>query len=229
MLREGERVANAANHLYSKVPVAIARGQLSLMRERPSDVVRMMEPVVVTCRENNFAGQTMRALTVLGLALTQDGRPADAVPLLEEAIALQEAADAFVDRARWTWALADALRRGGRLTDAEAAARRALDFARRSGERAQEACTLVVLGEIAADQGDVAVSEEHVEAARVHAEALGLLPLVAQCRLVRGILARRAGKEAAARDEIAAAAATFRAMDARYWAEQAEAELIALA
>jgi class 3 adenylate cyclase/tetratricopeptide (TPR) repeat protein len=224
MLRDGERVATAANHLYSRIPIAIARGQLSLMRDPPADTVRAMEPVVATCRENHFAGQTMRALTVLGLALVQDGRPADAVPLLEEAIALQEAADAFVDRARWTGALADALRRAGRLADAEATARRALDFARRSGERAQEASARLVLGEIAADQDDFAAAEEHAEAARAQAQALGLRPLVAQCHLFRGLLARRAGQLASAREALSAAATLFRDIGARHWVELAEAE-----
>jgi tetratricopeptide (TPR) repeat protein len=46
LIDEGERVAAAANHLYSRAPVAVARGHLLLQTASPADVARAMEPVV---------------------------------------------------------------------------------------------------------------------------------------------------------------------------------------
>jgi Tetratricopeptide repeat len=47
----------------------------------------------------------MRTLTALGQAYSAVGRAADAVPLLREAIELQEKAGAFVNRSLWVRAL----------------------------------------------------------------------------------------------------------------------------
>ena len=166
MLREAERVANAVNHLYSKVPVAITRGLLLLQTGRASDVIRLLEPVVALCRDNNFAGQTMRALTALAQAYMSEGRPDDAVPIVQEAIALQEAAGAFVDRAYWVRILGEAYRRDGQLDEAETTARRALEFAGRHGERLQEAWVHALL-----DRKSTRLNSSHSSPSRMPSSA----------------------------------------------------------
>jgi class 3 adenylate cyclase/tetratricopeptide (TPR) repeat protein len=225
LLRQGERVANAANHLYSKVPLAIARGLLLLQRGSPADVVALLEHVVATCRENKFVGQMMRALTVLGQAVALEGRAADAVPLVQEAVALQEQAAAFVDRAWWLRTLADAERRAGRLQEADETARTALDFARRNGERGQEAWTHLALADIARERGDVAAAEAHVEEARAAALEFGMRPLVAHCHARLATLYRRIGREPESRQHFTTATAMFREIGMAYWLEEAEREM----
>jgi len=54
-------------------------------------------------------------------------------------------------------------------------------------------------------------------------------PLVAHCHLGVGRLSRRTGKRELARDHLATATTMYREMDMRYWLEQAEAEMRALA
>jgi tetratricopeptide (TPR) repeat protein len=136
---------------------------------------------VATCRENNFVGQTMRALTILGHGYALVDRAADAVPLLKEAIELQTGAGAFVDRARWVRTLADIYRRAGQLDDADATAQAALEFARCHGEASNEAWIHALFGDIALDRGEAEAARRHFEEARRLAETLGMRPLVTSC------------------------------------------------
>ena len=225
LVQQGERVANAVNHVYSKVPLAIARGQLGLQIGRPAEVVKLLEPVVAVCRENNFVGQTMRALTVLGHGYTLEGRPHEAVPLLKEAIALQEAAGAFVDRALWVRTLGEAYRRAGQLEEAEATSRSALEFAQRHGERAQEAWVHALRGDIAADRDDHESARRALAEARRAASELGMRLLVAYCHLGLGRLYRRTGTRQQAHAHLTTATTMYREMDMRLWLEKAEALL----
>jgi len=181
LLGRGEAVASAANHLYSTVPLAIMRGRLLLEAGDTPGAIRVLEPAVAVCREHKFAGQTMRALTPLGEAYTAAGRAGEAVPLLREAIALQEAAGAFVTRALWVRTLAEALRCVGRLDEAATTAQSALDFAVRLGERGNEAWTHFVLAEIAADRGRVAEAREHLAFACEASGRLEMSRLAARC------------------------------------------------
>jgi class 3 adenylate cyclase/tetratricopeptide (TPR) repeat protein len=209
LLRRGEAAAGAANHLYSKMPLSVTRGRLLLLRGEVTEAIRVMEPVVAVCRENNFVGQTMRALTVLGEAYALAGRAPEAVPILQEAIELQERAAAFIDRALWVRALADAYRRAGRLDEAERTARSALDFATRHGEQGNEAWAHFVMGEIAADARDDASARGHMEHARAMASRLGMQPLVAHCEAGLAAIAARAGAKDEARAHLEAARRLF--------------------
>jgi tetratricopeptide (TPR) repeat protein len=116
----------------------------------------------------------------------------EAVPLLREAIALQEAAGAFVNRALWVRTLAEALRATGQLDEAEATAQSALDFAVRQGEKGNEGWTRLVLGEIAADRGKVEEARDHLTYARDLADRLAMKRLIARCdRFLAAVAARQ--------------------------------------
>jgi len=228
LIRRGEHVASAADHLYSKVVLAIARGRV-LLRQSPADVIGPLEGTVAACREKKFAGQTMRALTALGQAYGLVGRPAEGIPLLEEAIELQEQAGAFVDRAFWTRVLAG-LHLGARnLEKAQATAETALGFARRHGERGNEAWTHRVLGQVMTERGGRDEAIRHFETAQGLADQLGMRPLVAHCHLGLGKLYRRTGKRDEAREHLTTATTMYREMGMRFWLEQAEAEMRELA
>ncbi|HYE90087.1 MAG TPA: tetratricopeptide repeat protein, partial [Terriglobales bacterium] len=181
-VRRGARAVDLANHLYSRVPLAIADGLVLLHDGKPMDAVRVLESAVAICRENRFAGQTMIALTVLGHAYTAVGRAAEAIPLVHEAIALQEKAEAFVDRAWWLRTLGEAHRRAGQLAEAEPAAQSALSFARRHGEAGHEAWVSALMGDIAADRGDRESAIRHYEDGERRATALEMELLAAYCR-----------------------------------------------
>jgi class 3 adenylate cyclase/tetratricopeptide (TPR) repeat protein len=224
LVGRGERAVNAANHLYSRVPLAIARGHLLLHQGRPAEIIATLEPAVAICRENRFVGQTMIALTLLGHGYALAGRAPEAVPLLQEAIALQEKAAAFVNRAWWVRILGEAYRRAGQLDEAETTARSALEFARRHGERGNEAWIHALRGDIAADRGDVDRARVHFEDSHQLASALGMRPLVAHGHVSRGMLDRRTGRTDDAREHFRSAATLFREMQMRGWLEQLDTE-----
>ena len=54
-------------------------------------------------------------------------------------------------------------------------------------------------------------------------------PLVAHCHLGLGKLDRRTGRREQAREHLSTATTMYRAMDMRFWLEQAEAEMGGLA
>jgi len=227
LIPRGEHVANAADHLYSKAVLAIARGRV-LLRQNPNDVIAPLEATVATCREKKFAGQTMRALTVLGQAYGLVGRPADGIPLVKEAIELQETAGAFVDRALWTRVLAWLYLRGGNLSEAETTAETALRFAQRHGERGNEAWIHWLLGQAMAERDERDAAIRRFEMAQGLADQLGMRPLIAHCHLGLGKLYSRTGDREQAQGHLTAAITMYREMDMRFWLEKAETERAAL-
>jgi len=228
LIRRGEHVANAADHLYSKVVLAIERSRM-LLRQNPNDVIAPLEATVTTCREKKFAGQTMRALTVLGQAYGLVGRPADGIPLVKEAIELQETAGAFVDRALWTRVLAGLYLRVGNLSEAETTAETALRFAQRHGERGNEAWIHWLLGHAMAERDERDAAIRRFEMAQGLADQLGMRPLIAHCHLGLGQLCSRSGDRQQAQGHLTTATTMFREMNVQFWLEQAEAELARLA
>ena len=86
----------------------------------------------------------------LGAAYALAGRTAEALPLLEEAVAQAMAMRYLWDHAlRVIW-LSEAYLLAGRLDEAGAQAQRALEFARAHQERGHPAYALWLLGEVAA-------------------------------------------------------------------------------
>jgi class 3 adenylate cyclase/tetratricopeptide (TPR) repeat protein len=224
LVRRGEQVARAVDHLYSKLVLTIARGRV-LLRQTPADVIAPLEATVATCREKSFAGQTMRALTVLGQAYGLVGRPGEGIPLVAEAIELQQQAGAFVDRALWTRVLAQLHLEAGNPQEAETTAETALAFARRHGERGNEAWSDLVLGQVIIERGARDDASRPIHAAQALAEQLGMRPLIAHCHLGLGKLHRRTDKREEAREHLATATTMYREMGMTYWLEKAEAEM----
>jgi len=188
LIERGERVANAADHLYSKVPLGVARGQVLFRRGLLEEAVRVLEAEVATCRQKKFAGQLMLALQWLGLAYAEIGRAPEGIPLVREAIELQEKAGAFVNRASMIGKLAEIYVRAGHLDLAEATAREGLGFAARHRERGYEAHLWWVLGEIARRGGERDAAARHFEVGRAIADELGLRPLTERCHQSLGEL-----------------------------------------
>ena len=115
----------------------------------------------------------------------------------------------------------------GQPAEAFAHAHQALGLARDRKQRAFEALTLRLLATIAAcpDRFEPETGEVHARQALALATELQMRPLVAHCHLDLGMLQRRGGKLAEAREDIATAMAMFEAMGMTAWREKAEAEL----
>jgi class 3 adenylate cyclase/tetratricopeptide (TPR) repeat protein len=163
--------------------------------------------------------------SALGLAYALDGRTAEALPLLEQAV--EQATQLMHDQPLQLAALSEAYLLAGRLEEAGDRAGRALDLARARKERGNQAHALRLLGEIAAhgDPPQVKPAEDYYHQALALAEELGMRPLLAHCHLGLGRLYAKTGHPEPARLELTTAIALYRAMDMTFWLPQAEAAL----
>ncbi len=105
--------------------------------------------------------------------------------------------------------------------------RRALDRARKSKERGQEAWALRLLGEICSQAvtPEIEKAEEHYRRAVTLAEELGMRPLIAHCHVGLGKLYRRTDDLEQAKTHLTNGVAMMREMEMGLWLEKAEAEL----
>jgi tetratricopeptide (TPR) repeat protein len=164
--------------------------------------------------------------SALGYARALQGRHAEALALIEEAIVHAGAIGRVLHSSRHRWLLAAAHLLGGRSDDARKAVEEALELARRHGERGNEAEALRVLGECAAAgaRPDLPTARQSLAQALALADELGMRPLAAHCHLGLAKLSRRTGERQEAREHLTTATAMYRDMDMRFWLEQAEAE-----
>jgi class 3 adenylate cyclase/tetratricopeptide (TPR) repeat protein len=182
LIRRGQRVAEAANHLYSQMVLAAAQGDVLVGAGRIDEAIAILEPAVRVCREKNFVGQLINALKHLGRAYVLAGRSAAAIPLIQESIDLQEGASVYVQRTLQHTALAMAHLDLGDPELAEADLKKALEFAERNGEHSWEGWARLVWGELALYRGDRATAAQHFDEAQEIAEGLGMRPLLERCR-----------------------------------------------
>jgi hypothetical protein len=111
-----------------------------------------------------------------------------------------------------------------RFDDARAIAGRALAQSGERGERGYEAWAWCLAGEIEAESGaEPERAAAGFRAALTRAEALGMRPLAARCRLGLGALARRCGSKDDAEEQLRAAGTLFRSMDMGLWLSRTEA------
>jgi class 3 adenylate cyclase/tetratricopeptide (TPR) repeat protein len=214
----GARVAEAADHPYSFAAIRTAEGYLRARRGEHVTAIALLEPALETCRSKNFAGWIMRSATALGIAYAYAGRIAEAIPLHQEAIRLQEAAGAFTERSSWWANLAEAHLLSGQVEKARQAGEEALKFATAHGERGREAWARWVLGAATARK------ELLLEAIGL-AESLGMRPLLGRCLLSLGQLYAKLGSGDRAAESFRKAAELFRAMGMPVLLEQALSEV----
>ena len=163
----------------------------------------------------------------LGAAYALAGRTADALPLLEQAVAQAVAMHYMWDHAlRVVW-LSEAYLRAGRLDEASTQAQRALEFSRAHQERGHEAYALWLLGEVAVRRTppEMAKAEAHYQQALALAEELGMRPLQAHCHRGLGTLYARWTSASRPVPRCPRLSTLYRAMDMTFWLPQAEAAL----
>jgi tetratricopeptide (TPR) repeat protein len=105
----------------------------------------------------------------------------------------------------------------------------ALGLFRRRRERAQEANSICLLGDIAAGRAkpDLSAAEAHYRSAGALAEELGMRPLAARCKHKLGSLLRASGRADEAVQALRAARDGFRDMGLGLELSRSEAELTA--
>jgi class 3 adenylate cyclase/tetratricopeptide (TPR) repeat protein len=225
---EAARIAAASEH---PARLAGTGHTLGLLYARKGDfdlAIRVLERARDQCLRFNMRFTLPWSLVELGHTYAHLGRIAEAVPLVDEALAVNAALKRkgfyhsyFGAQVAQTYLLA------GRTEDALDLAMEALAAAREYHERGNEAWALRLLGEIAvhANPPDTVEAETHYRQALALADELGMRPLVAHCHLGLGTLYQRIGHGEQSRAELDAAAEMYRAMEMTFWLEKAEAAL----
>ncbi len=221
---EAARIAESADDPYSRAQVTFGLGTLYVIQGRYDWAIPLLEQGLVVARMANIPFLSPFLIGPLGAAYALVGEPDRAVPLLEQAVEQAASMKLRANHAlRLAW-LAEAHLLQGRRDLALDHARRALDLARECGERGHQAYAQRVLADIAAgaEEPDAAAAEAAYREGLALAEALGMRPLAARCRLGLGLLHQRAGERRRAREDLAAASAMFGAMGMTRWLAQAE-------
>jgi DNA-binding NtrC family response regulator/tetratricopeptide (TPR) repeat protein len=224
---EGVRIAEAADHPYSRVLAYYGVGFRALRKGDLAQAIPMLE------RARDLAqGARIRLLVPLvaaplGAAYVLAGRNAEALPLLEQGVAQAMAIGYMLDHAlRLVW-LGEAYLRAGRLDEAYNQAQRALEFSQAHQERSRAAYALQLLGQIAArrDPPEATQAEAYYRQALALADELGMRPLLAHCHRGLGMLYRGTGQQAQARTELLAAITLYRTMEMTFWLPETEGAL----
>jgi tetratricopeptide (TPR) repeat protein len=198
---EGVRVAETADHPFSRVMADWAVGYRSLRQGDLSQAIPVLEHAFGLAQVADIRVAVLWVASPLGVAYALAGQIAEALSLLEQVVEQAETMHFMADHAlRVIW-LSEAYLRAGRLDEAYTQAQRTLAFSRAHQERGHEAYALRLLGDIAARR-DPLESEQvtsHYRQALTLAEELGMRPLMAHCHLGLGILYSRIGRREQAR------------------------------
>jgi class 3 adenylate cyclase/tetratricopeptide (TPR) repeat protein len=224
---EGLRIAEAVAHPGSLMVASWGVGLLALRQGDLSRALPLLERAVGLCQEADLPAWFPLMAAALGAAYTLDGRVADAVPLLMQAMEQITAIETVEGQVQCYLALGEAQLLAGRLEEAHAIAERALAYARAHQERGNQAYAFQLLGDIAArrEPSERALAEDHYQQALTLAKKLGMCPLVAHCHLGLGTLYATIGRQEPARAELSVAIELFHAMEMTFWLPQAEATL----
>ena len=219
---EGVRIAEAADHPYSRVLAYWAVGFRSLRQGDLHQAIPVLERGSRPRASGAHPALSPLVAAPLGAAYALAGRTAEALPLLEQAVEQAVAMRLMFDHAlRVVW-LGEAYLLAGRLDEAYTQAQRALSSPGpiRNGATKPTPCGSSA-SSTRADPAEVEPAETHYRQALTLAEALGMRPLQAHCHLGLGTLYTRTGQREQARAELSTAMVLYRAMDMHFWLPQA--------
>jgi tetratricopeptide (TPR) repeat protein len=217
---EALRRAEKHEPRYSLSFAAWTLGYAHLRRGDLLPAAKMLDLAVDRSRAAGLPIVFPVAASMLGLAHALAGRHAEALALLDEAVA----------RAGSGWShalpfccLAEVYLLAGRDDDAEREAVRALELARGKGEQGIEAWILRLLGEVGL-RGNMprAAALDAYHDALALATRLDMRPLAALCHLGMGKLHQRLDQPERAREHLNTAAPMLRSMGMQLWLLEAE-------
>ena len=224
---EGVQIAEAARHPYSRVMAWWAVGVRALGQGDFPQAILVLEQALTLVQGADLRLLVPMVAGPLGAAYARVGLLADAVPLLEDAVAQAVARQYLWDQAlRLGW-LGEAYLGAGRLDEAGSQAQQALGFAQAHQERGHEAYARWLLGEVAAQRAspEAVQAAAHYQQALALAEELGMRPLQAHCHRGLGTLYATTSQREPARAALSAAIALYRAMEMTFWLPQTETAL----
>jgi tetratricopeptide (TPR) repeat protein len=224
---EGLRIAEAVAHPGSLMMAYYGLGLLLLRHGDLPRALPLLERAVDLCQDADLPGFFPMMAAPLGVAYTLDGRIADAVSLLTQAMEQAIAMKRVDHQAPCGLSLGEAQVLVGRMEEAHVLAEHTLALTREHHEHGSQAYALHLLGEIAARRNppEVASAEAHYQQALALAEELGMRPLQAHCHRGLGTLYTTIGQREQARAELSTAIEMYQAMEMTFWLPQAEAAL----
>jgi tetratricopeptide (TPR) repeat protein len=187
---EAVEIAEAAGHTYSLAVAHWSVGHLHLRQGELERAIEVLTHGAELARTWGIEVWITRFASDLGLALARLGRIAEAMPLLERAVARNLS---VADQASFVAALAEGYALAGRGSEAQRHADRALEIARQYHDRGTEAWVHRLVGDLASD-GAPAAAVTSLGQALGLAEELQMRPLVAHAHLGLGKIAARDGK-----------------------------------
>ncbi len=221
---EAARIAESADHTYSRVQAAFGLGTLQAIQGRADLAIPVLEQGLVIARLENIPFLVPFITGPLGAAYALAGQLDRAVAVLEQTVEQAVAMRLVANHAlRLVW-LGEAYLLAGRPEDAVDVARRALQTAEEKRETGARAYAQRLLGDIAgsAEEPDVPAAQSAYREVIGLGEALAMRPLVAHCHLGLGTLGCRIGRPDEAREHLTVATTMYREMDMRFWLEKAE-------
>ncbi len=151
--QEAMKLAGEVKHPFSEAFARYCGGFLYIRKGEIERAITHLEPGLAMCRSMNNRLDLPFVASFLGLAYAFEGRPADGVPLLEEAV--QEATTLKL-RSGQSWLLgmlAYAYMFADRLQEADELAQRAIGLAQEHSERSWLAWAQYFLGQIGLPTG----------------------------------------------------------------------------
>jgi len=224
---EGLRIAEAVTHPTSLMMAYWGIGRLALRQGDLRRALPWLERALNIYQDTDNPALFPLVAATLGTAYTLDGRVADAVSLLTQAMEQVTATERVDFQALCRLSLGEAYVLAGHLEEARALAARTLVLVRERQERGNEAYALRLLVEIAAhrEPPEIEQAEAYYQQALALAEELGLRPLQAHCHLGLGTLYAKTGQREPARTELSTAIERYRTMEMTFWLLQTEAAL----
>jgi tetratricopeptide (TPR) repeat protein len=214
---EAVHIAEATGHTYSLAVAHWSVGHLHLRQGELERAIEVLAHGAELARSWGIEVWITRFASDLGLALARSGKLADAVPLLERAVAHNLS---VADQASFVAALAEGYALLGRGSEAQHHADRALDIARQYHDRGTEAWVHRLVGELAASTAPAAAVTS-LEQALGLAEELQMRPLVAHAHLGLGKIAARDGKRETALSHLTTAWSLYSEMQMERGAAEA--------
>jgi tetratricopeptide (TPR) repeat protein len=222
------RIAEAADHRFSLCFGLLDLGFSHLGRGDVLRATRVLERCLDLCRTWQIAILTPFAAAALGAAYVFADRVDEALSQVEHAV--EEFRGRTLYRRPGLVFLFAGMTylRAGRIGEASDLAREALELTRRLGARGNEAHALCLSGDIASAAGGED-ADGYYRSGLALADDLGMRPLLARCHLGLGKIYVHKGQRQEAQEHLTIATTLFRDMHMRFWLEQAQTELGALA
>jgi predicted ATPase len=183
--QEATDMARAMNEPEELIFAGHGVGRMHLIQGNPDVAVDALEPALAVCKSAEFPIYVPRITSCLGAAYASLGRTDEALVLLEEAVRQAAASNLTFGHSLVLSIFGRVCQLAGRRDEAITHAHDAIDLARGSGERGNEAWAWCLMGDLVSDGNATATRIEeahnHYRMALNIAQELGMRPLEAQC------------------------------------------------